>query len=205
MINFKTNLVYLKDFITIISSIIIAFVAVYGVTTWKKQLKGQTEYSLARKLLIMLYKTRNAVEGLRSIFLSSGEILSALAEAKIEIDPNIRITDPKYTSVAYNRRWKSVLDAYLEYQVESFEAEALWGENFRLLVKELNHCIKDLYYSMIDVMQYQQIHDANPKDEYIISQEKILYARNDKEDEFQERFNKLINEFEIFLRPYINI
>ncbi len=42
-----------------------AVVAVKGLGTWQRQLKGQSEYELSRRILVALFKYRDAITGVR--------------------------------------------------------------------------------------------------------------------------------------------
>ena len=42
-----------------------AFVAFKGLGTWRRQLKGLSEYELSRRILVTLFKYRDAINGVR--------------------------------------------------------------------------------------------------------------------------------------------
>jgi hypothetical protein len=61
-----TELVTLiKDLILCGAAIAGAVIAIKGLNTWKRQLKGQSEYELSRRLLVTLFKYRDAINGVR--------------------------------------------------------------------------------------------------------------------------------------------
>jgi hypothetical protein len=57
-----------------------------GLSTWKKQLKGKTEYQLARRCLIGIYKLRDAINEVRHPLISLGEMQAAIKENGEETD-----------------------------------------------------------------------------------------------------------------------
>lgn len=135
--------------IAIISTTILTIVAVLGLRTWKTQLKGKTEYELARRLLRSIYKVRDAISIVRNPFASSAEISISLDEADIDIEPNEPDFHQKSQAALYQRRWNKVTDAMSEFDLEAFEAEVIWGDeitgkldNFRKLVGSLHFHIQ---------------------------------------------------------------
>jgi hypothetical protein len=81
---FQTYLSIAKDIFTVLASITAGIVAIIGLQTWKKQLKGKTEYELAQRLLMAVYKIRDAIYYVRNPFMSAGEINQALKDANVE-------------------------------------------------------------------------------------------------------------------------
>ena len=54
-----------KDLAVIIASFTGIWLAMTGLYTWRRQLKGQTKYELARRILVSLYRHRNELNILR--------------------------------------------------------------------------------------------------------------------------------------------
>ena len=96
----------IKDISSIISGTILIVIAIMGLQTWKRQLKGNTEYELARRFLSAVYKIRDAISYIRNPFVSAGEIASALQEANIEIDKSDSEYQVKRQNALYQKRWK---------------------------------------------------------------------------------------------------
>jgi hypothetical protein len=57
----------LRELVLIAASSIAAVVALLGLRTWKKQLKGRTDYELARRLLKSAYAVRDALQIVRHL------------------------------------------------------------------------------------------------------------------------------------------
>ncbi|MGD0653640.1 MAG: hypothetical protein ABSA16_04795 [Thermoguttaceae bacterium] len=49
-----------KDIILAISALAAAFIAWRGLATWRKELKGKSEYEIAKQVLKAVYKVREA-------------------------------------------------------------------------------------------------------------------------------------------------
>jgi len=135
----------IKDISSIISGTILIVIAIMGLQTWKRQLKGNTEYELARRFLSAVYKIRDAISYIRNPFVSAGEISSALQEANIEIDKSDSEYQVKKQNALYQKRWKKIQEALSEYNLVIFEVEVLWGKEIRETIKPLWNCISDLH------------------------------------------------------------
>lgn len=95
-----------KDITLAIAAIVGSYVGVNGLKTWERQLKGNAEYDLARRLLKRTYQWRDAVQQVRNPLGIGG------AEASIE----------------YQKRWDEVRNAKNELHIDLIEAEVIWGK-----------------------------------------------------------------------------
>ena len=131
----------IKDIITGLAALTAAIIAVIGLQTWKKQLKGKTEYELAQRLLRSTYKVREAMTSLRNPLPIGTEIQMAMNAG---MEEGKQIDNPKvYASAAetaYYRRWQSIQEALGELEAVSLEAEAIWGEVVKKNLNPLKQC-----------------------------------------------------------------
>ncbi len=58
-----------KDIVLSGAAITGAVVAVKGLGTWQRQLKGQSEYELSRRILVTVFKYRDAIDGGKGVSL----------------------------------------------------------------------------------------------------------------------------------------
>lgn len=72
----------IKDIVTILVALVGGGVAIYGLISWKRQLKGKTEYELARRVLRAVYRLRDAIRGIRNPLQSTGEIEHSLKRGR---------------------------------------------------------------------------------------------------------------------------
>jgi hypothetical protein len=130
----------LKDIVLSGAAITGAIVAVKGLDTWQRQLKGQSEYELSRRILINVFKYRDAINGVRYPVMLAYEMPSPPEEvAKIMSQEQIRFYG---TSKAYQVRWDKVQSVKASLYADLLEAEAIWGNEFKDLFKkvfELEH------------------------------------------------------------------
>lgn len=145
------NLAYIKDIASLVTSIIVALVAITGLNTWRRQLIGNTEYEHARQLLKVVYRVREAIRLVRNPFVSPSESAAAIkdSEIKIEIENIIDTeTQKKINAAVYQQRWKKLAETLLDFELETFEAEAIWDAEIVNLLKELRIEIGELHWAV---------------------------------------------------------
>ena len=120
-----------KDMVLIAAAVIGSCVAIIGLNTWQKQLKGKSEHDLSRRLLVSLFKYRDAINGVRHPAMWAHEQPSPPeGEAKNMSQEQIRYYG---TSKAYQARWDKVQKVKSDLYADLLEAEALWGDEVRLI------------------------------------------------------------------------
>ena len=117
--------------ITAISAIIIAAFAIYGIREWKRQMKGKTNYEIARRYLKASLNLRNAILYVRNPFIPVSEMQEALKEHGLD---SVEYSDHVKTNIAvYSRRWKKVQEAWTNLEAELLDAETSWGLMLQIL------------------------------------------------------------------------
>jgi len=115
----------IKDIVLVGAAITGATVAVKGLGTWQRQLKGQSEYELSRRILVSLFKYRDAINGVRHPTMWSYEMPNPPEEdIKTMSSEQIRFYG---TSKAYQIRWDKVQEERTSLYADLLEAEAIWG------------------------------------------------------------------------------
>jgi hypothetical protein len=102
--------------------------ALKGLSTWRRQLRGNAEYDLARRVLRITYRVRDEIEAARKPMASPGEVKLALKEAGVTLDgvsSEESLTIQSWATTA--RRWNRVHEAVADLRVEMREMQALWG------------------------------------------------------------------------------
>lgn len=193
-----------KDLILSAAVIVGAIVAVKGLNTWQRQLKGKSEYDLSRRLLVSLFKYRDAIDGVRHPVMWAYEMPFPPKE---EADKLSRDQIRFYgTSKAYQERWDKVQKERTNIYADILEAEALWGND----LKELFKILFDLQYELlINVRHYLELIDpdvSQAKKEAVerIRKDKrdIMYDESsDEEDGYKKDFKKGIEDIEKYLKP----
>ena len=167
-----------------------AIMAVIGVNAWKKQLKGSTEYELAKRYLKSVYKIRDAIKFVRNPFISIDEMAVALKENGVE-NPDYS-NNQQTNRVVYSVRWKKVMEARTDLDVELLEAEVLWGKEAVNVVSDLNAQINKLYISLKMFLEERSIKPNRD----------IIYDMGDQ-DTFNPEVKKAIEKIESFIKPHL--
>ena len=114
----------LKDVLLGGAAITGAFIANKGLTTWKRQLSGNSEYELSRRILVTLYKYRDAINGVRNPFIWNYEMPTPPEDQLKKMTP-LQVSFFG-TQKAYEARWESVQIERRNLYVHLLEAEAIW-------------------------------------------------------------------------------
>jgi hypothetical protein len=136
------------DIITALAAVTTVYLAYLGVSAWKNQIRGKTDYEIARKYLKATLKLRDAILYVRQPFIDLAEMERAAKEQGVENDRKNR--------AVYASRWKKITEANTELEVELLEAQVSWGDealrvsdDLMLLVRKLN---TQLQFALTDVL-----------------------------------------------------
>lgn len=180
------------DAITALSAILVASVAVYGVREWKRQMKGKTDYEIARRYLKTSLQLRDAIKFVRNPFVSIDEMQVALREHGFD---DKEYTDNEKTNRAvYSIRWKKVIDAWTNLEAELLEAEVSWGTSAVDAQKSLDSLVRELRGALT---LYLGGHPKIDKDG-----NELIYNMGDT-DEFSKKVVSAIKEIEDYLKPHL--
>jgi hypothetical protein len=197
----------IKDLIVAGAAITAAIVAVKGLDTWRRQLKGHSEYELSRRILVTLFKYRDAVNDVRHPAMWNYEIPKPSDEEKESMDAGqIRFYG---TSKAYQARWEKVQDERTSLYADLLEAEAIWGDDLNNHFKDvfgLQHELFTnirLYLELINPEVPEHSKEAIRKvDE---NKRDIMYDNLGEEpDEFKSDLITAIKKIEVYLKPKLN-
>lgn len=193
-----------KDMLVGAAAIIGAIVAVIGLSTWKRQLRGQFEYELSRRILVTLFKYRDAIAGVRHPAMWSYEMPKPPAEEqKTMADEDIRYYG---TSKAYQARWERVQTERTSLYADLLQSEALWGRSLKDLFNTLFNLEHEL---LIAIQHYLRV--TNPRTSMIEKDavRKVIEKRrdimyddmSDSGDDFKNEFQSGIEAIEKYLKP----
>lgn len=196
----------LRELVLIAASSIAAVVALLGLRTWKKQLKGRTDYELARRLLKSAYAVRDALQIVRHPWMSSEEMTAALAAEGVESKglSQVELGD-RGAFAAYKCRWQKVSEELSGLKVEAFEAEAIWGPKVREACSNLNQHANKLLVSL----QLFLRHRGNWTESGLGSEEynrirRLVYSAYEP-DEFGAELNGHVETIEEIAKPRLRL
>lgn len=181
-----------------------AYIAIKGLGTWRRQLKGQSEYDLSRRILVALFTYRDAIDGVRHPMMFTAEMpYPDEGRAKHMSDKEIHHHGK---AKAYHLRLGKVKNARKSLYTDLLEAEALWDN-------ELNKLFQTLYELEQELVSKVRNHlvVANPggdakhkkKTAQIDSQTRNVLHDNlhDEDDEYRTDFTFGVEAIEAYLKP----
>jgi len=193
-----------SDLATTVAATVAVIVAVKGLNTWRAELRGRTEYDLARRILLALYRVREAIKTTRSPSMSEREF-----ENRPDRKPDDRPWSGKDMRYLYQQRWNGISAALVEVDANLLEAEALWGDVLKKPRADLQKCIADLLVSILKWLR------ANAPDDPGIFERKPLTAEEmeaidavvwdlgEDKDAFADRIKAAIRDVEDVVRPHL--
>ncbi|HWU83980.1 MAG TPA: hypothetical protein VN028_01455, partial [Rhodocyclaceae bacterium] len=133
----------IKDVVLTVGALVGIYVAIHGLKTWSRQLKGGVEYNLARQLLRNTYRLRESFKVVRNPAISADE----QAEPTEEKREQMSLEQQRYfgLSRAYQSRWDKVVEVRADLQVDLLEAEVLWGKGISESFKPLFYLESELF------------------------------------------------------------
>lgn len=183
------------------------YIAWQGLSTWKKQLKGNTEYELSRRIIISTLKLKNAIDAHRHPAIFSNEM-----PLPPEDDPRyVNYQERNYygTFKAYETRWDRVQEASIALRTDILEGEVLWGNIFKEQFNKLFDLQHELFMATrnyLDAINPQTDKESKKAlREIQKSTRDVMYDRlTDKlDDAFKDELNEEIKKIREYLKPKI--
>jgi hypothetical protein len=194
-----------KDIVIAISAATAAVIAFKGLGTWQKELKGKSEYQLAKDVLRSVYKVREAFKIIRNPMIMSYEYPEEMRSHTGHLNEENR---HEGTLHVYEERWKPMTDAFKELEDKNLEALVEWGSKYQDTIVPLRKCRAELLMATQDMLaRYKNPHNDTWKNREEKAQEKsVLYhmGENSEFDKFTPDINAAIELFEQWLRPHIS-
>lgn len=191
----------IKDVCIAIASVGALIIAILGLRTWWRELKGKTEYDLARRIITTSYKMRNAIQRVRSPFMPTSEYRSATTPEKLP-------GDLKKEDIAkeYRARWDPVYHALVQLDEAAAEAEALWGPKINEAIKPLKECSKELLLNINHHLMrctIQSYREAMSQEEAQKIDRVIYSVESPGKDEFHRKLLEAVKKIEVLLKPHL--
>lgn len=184
----------LKDLLTGIGALVIAAIAISGINTWKKQLKGKTDYEIARDYLRAAIKVKNAIDDLRNPGISIGEQKAAREKYPFS-DDNYITEHQKDTRAVYSVRWDAVRDAWEELDRKIIEAEISWDVEAIECSRPLIADIRKIYS---EVWMFVSGYGKPINETFIYNAGSF-----ETPDEFSIKVNSDLKKIRKFVEPYL--
>jgi hypothetical protein len=192
-----------KDVALSVAAIVAAFVGLRGLDVWRRQLRGNTEYQLAKHMLVAVYELREAIAGARNPFMQYSRAPDLPQEKLRELSEKEK--EWHALAQAYQRRWEPISTAKAKLDASLLEAEVVWGSEIRTKANPLNRLIAELLFAIQETVEARNPSSSyeSPGPELVKKRHDVLYGGYGETDEFKERLDRIIGDVENTLRPHI--
>lgn len=188
------NLPLLTDVIVALAAIITACVAVYGITSWKRELKLQTKHKTAANLKAHTRKLQRALKLFRDPRIFSNEFPPDYEWS----GPKTKENEGKALAFIYENRLRRLSSAFESFEQAAIEAEAILGRQLEETFNELfmlqvsaETCFKRLAPDFTGFFDH--------RDEFDKSAREFLQGSHDGGDLRAKAFQKQFRDLENFL------
>ena len=193
-----------KDILLGLSAVSAAVFAYLGLIAWRKELKGKSEYQLAKDVLKSVYRVREAFKHVRNPVIYQYEYPEEMRDHHGHLQ---REQDYEGTAHVYEKRWEVMAKAFGDLEEHHLDAQVEWGAEFQNKIVKLRSCRVELMIAIQQVLERKK----NPREAALSSAEEkaeersVLYHLGSglKHDKFTPEIEEAVNEFEAWLRPYI--
>ncbi len=189
-----------KDILLIFAAIITANVAVKGLQSWSRELKGKANFEVARNLIRSTYRLRDELSYCRSPWIPFNEFPEGYDPTSLPASE-----EAKAYSYIYKNRWKPVATALQEFETQSLEAEALWGPEFKSKTDEMRQCVRNLEVSIDDLISNyaNNREDFQSDSEFGETVKSKVQETKKQENPLTLKISDAVQEIENEIRPHI--
>lgn len=175
-----------------------AFLAYRGVDSWRRQLRGSTEYQLGLKILQSVYKIRNEIESTRNRYSLSSEC-DGRSKKENEDARESSLRDQEYV---YTQRLKTLIAKERELYNVEFETAAAFGPKINDKLEPLHKCVRSLWSGMMSYFP-ARLAGTSSQDSSMQDKFKDLYEVVGSTDEFWGRVENAVETADRTFRPYL--
>ena len=184
-----------KDVVSIVGTIGALTIGGLGLFTWRRQLRGTSEYEVAKKAILKTYEVQQALQSVRNpmLYLSKEEV-----EAGRRLEEEQRIYSERMTYL--NEKWA-------ELQTIRLESRVIWGKEAQDSFNEIQQRIGDVR-GAIWLHFWMKGAYAGPgatvdnSPERVRENDKIVYFTSE-EDEFSQQIAESTAKVEKFFEPKV--
>ncbi len=192
-----------KDIALAGAAVITACVALAGLERWKRELRGKTNFEVARLVIKATYHLRNQLGYCRSPFISAQEFPHEYLE-KGPGEHRAEVEGRAYSHV-YSRRWEPVGVALKEFDAALLEGEALWGSSISAKGLELRNCVHSLRVDIESLINDKFSGGEEFKDKVYAKRVRVGVSANSSENnELTNRINDAVQALENEIRPHLS-
>ena len=202
MPNILTNLQFylpvVKDFVTIVSLIIASVVAILGLQTWRRQLKGTAEYDLARKVLMAVYKLRDETFSFQFLLVMRKQ--NSIGRKRYPTDrEKMEGEELKNRKAVVDEAEQTlrVLVKEMEALLHKEEAEQIMGMLSHYLILNYAFFIEEINFRSPETIPSKNISFRNTEEE------KEYFDFFNNEDSYKSNVNSTVRSIENIMKPFL--
>jgi len=191
-----------KDLLLGAAAVTTAIVAVLGLKSWYRELRGRTDFEVARQLIRATCKVRDQLHYARLSFVDEREfpddypgVGNATARKEAEA-----------WNYIYTNRWKPVREALREFESAALEAEVLWGQGIRRATDRFRRCAQEVEVAMETVVRDKLEGGMTFKSDPGLGEEMkaaVSTHSSDRENKITKDVQTAVDNIESQLRPFI--
>lgn len=193
----------IKDIVVSLAAVAAAVLAYLGLSTWRKELKGKSEYELAKRVLKSVYKVREAFKQVRNPAIWQYEYPEEMRNHHGHLKPEHNCAG---TAHVYEKRWEKMHEAFKELEEMHLEAQVEWGPEHQDVIVKLRQCRSELLTAIQQMLERKKDPHAEPRKAEEIAEERSVLehlGKNSKHDKFTPQIDEAVGEFEMWLRPHV--
>ena len=194
----------LKDVVLAVAAFVGMLVAMNGLSTWNRQLKGSVEYELTRRILKHTYRLREAIREVRYPFMSYAPADDIEGAAPMNWEQK------KYQGLvnAYRERWAKVVAAGDELRTELLEGEVVWDDGIHTKFNPLFKLQGELSNEIQLYLEESNPQTAHDKRDMLLDlrngQRSVMYDMlGHADDPFSDEMKAAIIDIESYLKPHL--
>lgn len=180
-----------------ISIILASLIAIFGISSWRKEARWKRKYELAEDILSKFYESQQVIKNIRSPFGYSDEGKTR-KKNDLETKEESSIYDKAYVAFERFERNKEVIE---KLQSLKFRFLTVFGKEHENLFDELTKIINEIFYASREIAgirlgEYGEM-DPAEKGRKLRELQKIIYWTTVIEDDpIEQRVLKLIKDVE---------
>lgn len=191
----------ISDIVIAIAALVTAGVAVKGLDTWSEQLKGTAHFEVARSLVKATYKLRNAIADFRSPLIHGVEFPEGFSVTRGSSEERAEA----YLYV-FRERWKPISESIQEFDAQSLEAEALWGEEVSANTETLRRLVWNLWIAVDCYVENERTGGENFKCDPnfgVSTRSKVFASPNATDNILSNEIATAIKAIEASIKPHL--
>lgn len=190
-----------------LSAAVAAFFAFRGIQAWRRELRGKSQYALAKEILKSVYEVREGFKRVRQQVIFQYEYPESMVDYHGHLLPEKEYDGMVYV---YQQRLNVLEEAFHTLEQKHLDSQVEWGTHLHDMIIPLRECRAELRSSIsfrlksIKNRSEAERLTGNQKDEYVKMTNEmaaIMTAKTSGET-FTKKINDALEKFEYF-RKYI--